>query len=130
MQPYRHGTLVVVLDCADLSRAGAFWCDVLGYQQPYTKSGKYWNLISSEPNGVELLLQCVSEVKTQKNRVHLDLRTRDLDVEVARVIAAGAHQLTETVLDENEWRWQVFADPDGNEFCILQPPDDFPWPPN
>ena len=20
------------------------------------------------------------------------------------------------------WRWHVLADPDGNEFCVLQPP--------
>ena len=129
MQPYPHGTAVVVLDCADLARAGAFWCEVLGYQQPYTESGTYWNLISSEPNGIELLLQRVPEVKTtQKNRMHLDLRTRDLDAEVTRVIEAGATQLSDTVIDENEWHWHVLADPDGNEFCILQPPDDFPWP--
>jgi hypothetical protein len=21
------------------------------------------------------------------------------------------------------WRWHILADPDGNEFCVLQPPD-------
>jgi hypothetical protein len=24
---------------------------------------------------------------------------------------------------EEGWRWPILADPDGNEFCVLQPPD-------
>ncbi len=57
-----------------------------------------------------------------KNRVHLDLRTRDLDGEVDRVTSAGATRLTPEPLLEGGWLWHVLADPDGNEFCVLQPP--------
>ena len=51
-----------------------------------------------------------------------------LSDEVGRVTAAGAQLLTTSPFEEHDWCWQVLADPDGNEFCILQPPDDFPWP--
>jgi predicted enzyme related to lactoylglutathione lyase len=30
--------------------------------------------------------------------------------------------LTVTPLDEGGWFWHVLADPEGNEFCVLQPP--------
>ncbi len=54
--------------------------------------------------------------------VHLDLRTRDLEAEVSRVTALGATVLTSRPIIEDGWAWHVLADPDGNEFCVLQPP--------
>ena len=33
MQTYPHGQVAVVLDCADLERAAAFWTQVLGYRR-------------------------------------------------------------------------------------------------
>ena len=30
-QPYPHGELLIVIDCADLDRSAAFWSAVLGY---------------------------------------------------------------------------------------------------
>jgi predicted enzyme related to lactoylglutathione lyase len=56
--------------------------------------------------------------------VHLDLRTEDLDAEVSRVQAAGSVVLTPEPVVEGGWRWHVLADPDGNELCVLQPPQD------
>lgn len=67
------------------------------------------------------MLQRVPDKKRDKNRVHLDLRTPDLESEVTRVMVLGAVQLTEQPLEEFGWRWHVLADPDGNEFCVLQP---------
>ena len=128
MQTYSHGTIVIVLDCYDLDRSATFWCDVLGYQQPHAASGNYLNLVSPVAGGIELLLQQVPEPKASKNRLHLDLRTRDLVAEADRIIAAGATRLTDEPIVEHDWQWHTLADPDGNEFCILQPPDDFPWP--
>jgi catechol 2,3-dioxygenase-like lactoylglutathione lyase family enzyme len=32
MQAYPHGTVSLVIDCAELDRASAFWCGVLGYR--------------------------------------------------------------------------------------------------
>jgi len=57
-----------------------------------------------------------------KNRLHLDLRTADLEAETARVTGLGATRLTAEPIIEHGWRWHVLADPDGNEFCVLQPP--------
>ena len=69
-----------------------------------------------------MLLQRVPDVKGQKNRLHLDLRTPDLDAEVGRVLGLGATLLTREPVTEDGWLWHILADPDGNEFCVLQPP--------
>lgn len=128
MQTYPHGTVVIVLDCHDLERSAAFWCEALGYRRPFPQSWPYLSLVSGTDRGAELLLQQVPETKHSKNRMHLDLRTPDLTAEVNRLIQAGATQLTKIPLVEHDWQWHVLGDLDGNEFCVLQPPNDFPWP--
>jgi predicted enzyme related to lactoylglutathione lyase len=46
---------------------------------------------------------------------------------VNRVTALGATLLTASPIVEAGWTRHVLADPDGNEFCMLQPPDEY-WP--
>ena len=121
--PYRGGELVIVIDCSDLDRSAHFWSAVLGYQIGQATTGPYRSL-GAQPSlaGIEVLLQRVPETKQQKNRLHLDLRTADLDTEVVRVVGLGATRLTAEPIAEDGWRWHILADPDGNEFCVLQPP--------
>ncbi len=116
-----RGDLVVVLDCSDLERAADFWTSVLGYVREGEADGTYQALVPADGAGVELLLQSVPETKDAKNRVHLDLRSRDVTTEVARVLALGATQLTPEPLAEDGWTWHILADPDGNELCVIQP---------
>ena len=54
-----------------------------------------------------------------KNRAHMDLRaaagsTRDAEIE--RALALGAAMVDDRRVDLG---WAVLADPEGNEFCIL-----------
>ncbi|HZX04772.1 VOC family protein [Kribbella sp.] len=118
---YSHGDLVVVVDVADLERAADFWTAVLGYVRA-GEPDTYLTLLPQDGPGIEVLLQLVPDRKSVKNRVHLDLRTPDLDAEVTRVRALGARQLTDAPIREGGWVWHVLADPDGNEFCVLRPP--------
>lgn len=119
-----RGELVVVIDCSDLHRAAQFWTSVLGYLDAGGSSSTYRSLLPADGVGIEVLLQRVLDEKRQKNRVHLDLRTPDLESEVSRVRGLGATPVTSEPVLEEGWRWHVLADPDGNEFCILQPPAD------
>jgi hypothetical protein len=32
-------------------------------------------------------------------------------------------EATSEPIVENGWTWHVLADPDGNEFCVVRPPD-------
>ncbi len=59
----------------------------------------------------------VPEDKVAKNRVHLDLGTADLDTEVERVLGLGASLVGHR--QEYGITWSTFADPEGNEFCVL-----------
>ncbi len=128
--PYAHGELVVVIDCADLERAARFWSAVLGYADAAgDDGGTYRSVLPADGFGVELLLQRTTDAKHGKNRVHLDLRTRDLEAEVGRVLALGASRQTAEPVEENGWTWHILLDPDGNEFCVLQPPPDY-WQPH
>jgi predicted enzyme related to lactoylglutathione lyase len=121
-QPYPHGELLIVIDCADLDRSAAFWSAVLGYTASPAATGPYRSLEPESGAGIDVLLQRVSDVKGQKNRLHLDLRTPDLDAEVRRVLGLGATLLTSEPVTEDGWAWHILGDPDGNEFCVLQPP--------
>lgn len=126
IRPVRYGgrgdtELVVVLDCADLDRSAAFWGPALGYVNR-GQSGGYLSLLPADGDGIELLLQRVPESKVAKNRVHLDLRTPDLDAEVGRLLTLGATHTMGEPANEDGWAWYVLADPDGNEFCVLRPP--------
>jgi predicted enzyme related to lactoylglutathione lyase len=122
---YARGELVVVIDCADLGRAARFWSAVLGYADAGEAGETYRSVLPADGFGVEILLQRTADVKQGKNRVHLDLRTRDLDAEVSRVLALGATRQTAEPVEESGWRWHILEDPDGNEFCVLRPPPDY-----
>ena len=121
-QPYPHGELLIVIDCADLDRSAAFWSAVLGYTASAAATGPYRSLEPESGAGIDVLLQRVPDVKGEKNRLHLDLRTPDLDAEVRRVLGLGATLLTSEPVTEDGWAWHILGDPDGNEFCVLQPP--------
>ena len=95
---------------------------MLGYVAERGSSGRYRQLAPADGTGFELLLQQVPDAKTTKNRMHLDLRVPDLEEEVARVLAFGARCVTDHAVEEDGWIWHVLADPDDNEFCVLQPP--------
>ena len=125
MQRYPHGTISLVLDCADLRRSATFWCELLDYRAEGQADGRYLSLVPAVGSGIELLLQRVPEAKTGKNRLHLDLRTSSLADEVSRAPRAGARLMTSEPLSEDGWSWHILADPDGNEFCVLQPPGEF-----
>ena len=116
-----HGELALVIDCIDLDRAAESWCTVLGLRPDGPAHGAHLGPRLVEGSGLALLLQRVPERKKGENRLHLDLRVPDLEAEVARVAAAGAMLLTEEPVDEVGSGWHVLADPDGNEFCVVQP---------
>jgi predicted enzyme related to lactoylglutathione lyase len=120
--PYRNGELVIVIDCSDLDRSARFWAGVLGYAPDTAGHGRYRSLTPEGGEGIEVLLQRVDDEKHGKNRLHFDLRSADLAAEVSRILGLGASLVTSRPVEEDSWRWHVLADPDGNEFCVLQPP--------
>ena len=104
----------IVVDCHDPQRITTWWGDVLGVA-PQHGDGYSW--LEGIP-GAPFEAMCfvpVPEPKTVKNRIHWDVTVDDL----GRLTGDGA-----TVLraQDDEIRWTVLADPEGNEFCAFVEP--------
>ena len=116
--------LAVAVDCRDAERCVTFWCAALGTEVEgrWTDAhGVEYVQIGTGDGGPLLLFQPVPEARSGKNRLHLDLApaTGTQEAEVERLVGLGATRLS----DEPEHPWVVLADPEGNEFCVLPPPD-------
>ncbi len=63
----------------------------------------------------------VTDPRTVKNRVHLDLTSSaaDRDQEIDRLLAPGARRAG--IGQAGAESWTVLADPEGNEFCVVRP---------
>jgi hypothetical protein len=70
---------------------------------------------------VGLCFMPVTDEKTTKNRLHLDLNpgTDDRQAEIERLIALGAREVD--IGQTGDESWTVLADPEGNEFCVVRP---------
>ncbi|MFI5960286.1 VOC family protein [Cryptosporangium sp. NPDC051539] len=113
--------LVVVLDCVDADALANFWTVALDYRRgPF--GSPYVRLTDPRRRWPDLLLQQVPERKSGKNRMHLDLQVVDVEAEVERLVAAGAG-VVDPAHDDDGFVTAVLADPQGNEFCVIRPPD-------
>ncbi|MET7740966.1 VOC family protein [Streptomyces sp. NPDC005385] len=94
----------IVIDALDVAGMSRFWRD------------------ATRGRTGGLALRCVpaSEPKpAHKNRLHLDLAGGvDWKAEVARLLALGARRVD---IGQGDVPWDVLADPEGNEFCVLRP---------
>ncbi len=113
----------VVVDARDCSTLAEFWREALGWRMG--GADEDGDVLLEPPAGSaeagvapDLLFQRVPEAKEIKNRLHLDLRPLDQAAEVDRLEALGATRIS--VGQEDGVTWVVMADPEGNEFCVLQ----------
>jgi catechol 2,3-dioxygenase-like lactoylglutathione lyase family enzyme len=114
--------LSVVLDCADPVSLAPFWETALGYHRVDAPEGYAALIPRPGETGPVLLLQHVPEPRTAKNRMHLDLHPEDPHAHVATLERLGARRIGSWVeeLLADGVRWQVLADPEGNEFCVVE----------
>ena len=114
------------IDCGNAYELSEWWKQLLGYADHAddpNEPGDEECLILDPESGDQLLFIEVPEGKVAKNRIHFDLRPRQggRDDEVERVRSLGA---TEVADFRGEFGpgpgWVVFADPEGNEFCVLR----------
>ncbi|MFJ2956552.1 VOC family protein [Streptomyces sp. NPDC087270] len=110
----------------DASAVGRFWAEALGWSAHSggvtTYAGPSGDLVWPDPVVLGVEVVPVPEPKTPtKNRVHLDLASTSWAHQaelVARLRALGA---TPADVGQGEVPWTVLADPEGNEFCVLEP---------
>jgi len=118
----------LVIDVNDLDRAAAFWAALLELEVSHR--GPDWVDLSplgkASGGGPVLSFQLVPERKVVKNRLHIDVA---VDPAGGGVVAAGrrAQALGATPASEvhsvEASPWQVWRDPEGNEFCLVTQAD-------
>ena len=111
-----------VLNVTDLERAIAFWTQALGYVRR-DPDGDATFAVLRDParDRSHVSLQLTDKPKAGVNRVHLDLYADDQAAEVARLESIGAARVEPWPYDAGA-DYVVMADPDGNEFCVVQLP--------
>ncbi|MEJ8661945.1 MULTISPECIES: VOC family protein [Streptomyces] len=118
----------VNIKALDHSAVGRFWAEALGWSVfsgasgVTTYVGPAGDFVWPDPVAVGIDVVAVPEPKTTtKNRVHLDLATTSAAHQtelVARLQALGA---TPADVGQRDVPWTVLTDPEGNEFCVLEP---------
>ena len=112
----------LVIDCAEPIALAQFWGAMFGTDvdsiEDEDEAPRYVDLRPRE--GVPVLrFQRVPEPKTVKNRLHLDVEVASFDDATARVESLGGRALVERGA-EYGWHFRVMADPEGNEFCLIE----------
>ncbi len=104
-----HG---LVVDSADPAAQAQWWAQVYGAAVVHDPRGH--STVEKVPGMPILTMDFVPvpEPKTVKNRIHWDVTVAD----VQPLIDAGATLLRPR---DEEIRWHVLADPEGNEFCAF-----------
>ncbi len=110
----------ITLDVQDVERMAEFWSAVLGYMSERRDDG---SILLNPPSGGEptVWLQTGATQKAGKLRCHVDLRTTDAASEVERLLGLGA--VRANVGQRGDEGFEVLADPEGNEFCVLHRTD-------
>jgi catechol 2,3-dioxygenase-like lactoylglutathione lyase family enzyme len=111
----------LVLECRDPEALARFWCEVLGFvvldrEGHDIEIGPREGFGGAQPT---IILSRTDEPKDRVLRLHIDVNPTDRgdDAELQRLLAIGARRVD--IGQTGEEPWQVLADPEGNEFCLL-----------
>ncbi|MFD0412808.1 VOC family protein [Streptomyces sp. NPDC127108] len=111
----------------DDSAVGRFWAEALGWgvssEAPgVTGVAPGGDFVWPDATAVRIDVVAVPEPRTAtKNRLHIDLASTSATHQeelVAHLKALGA---TPVDVGQGDVPWTVLADPEGNEFCVLEP---------
>jgi predicted enzyme related to lactoylglutathione lyase len=121
------GSRLVALcfDANDPLRLARFWADALHWEiddETHDEIG----LVPTDDTTFRILFLPVPEQKAGTNRLHLDLTTTSIDDQketVARLVELGARHID--IGQSPDEGHVVLADPEGNEFCVIEPDNSF-----
>jgi len=103
----------LIIDCRteDLDREAQFWSKALGYEIRPSDNPDNANYVVLDTRDGEphIELQSVEH----QSRVHLDIKTDDLEAEVRRLERLGATRVRKVKY------WWVLEAPSGHRFCVI-----------
>jgi len=111
------------IDANDPLGLARFWAGVLGWA---TADKEGIVLLPNDDTGFQIRFLPTQEPKTGPNQMHFDLKSESLEEQqqtVARALALGARHID--VGQRPEEGHVVLADPEGNEFCVVEPGNSF-----
>jgi len=115
----------IAMNARDDDAVGRFWADALGWgvdrEGPGVTNVAPVGLPYPDPAAVVIDVLAVPELKTTKNRVHVDLATTSAADQVDLVTRLEGLGATPADVGQGDVPWTVLADPEGNEFCVLEP---------
>ncbi|HEY5077851.1 MAG TPA: VOC family protein, partial [Acidimicrobiia bacterium] len=117
--------VALCFDANDPLRLARFWADALRWEIDDDTHDEI-GLVPTDNTRFRIEFPAVAEKKTGKNRLHLDLTTTSLDDQketVAKLVELGARHID--IGQSPEEGHVVLADPEGNEFCIIEPDNKF-----
>ncbi len=105
----------------DPARLARFWAGFLGWETLDSTT-----LLPPDDTGFRLRFLPTSEPKSRPNQMHFDLTSDSLEQQqetVARALSLGGQPYDAGQLPEEGH--VVLADPEGNEFCVIEPGNSF-----
>jgi predicted enzyme related to lactoylglutathione lyase len=107
----------IVINARDVERVAEFWKSLLGVEERTRTRGFVW--LEPQPGAsISLAVQQVEDPTEGRNRLHFDFGSSDAAETAKRVIGLGGRELEQHEIQG--FTWTVFADPEGNEFCVAQ----------
>jgi predicted enzyme related to lactoylglutathione lyase len=117
--------VALCFDANDPRRLAEFWAGVLGWDLA-DDGNESLRLTPDDDTGFDIrFLPCQGQ-KSGQNQLHFDLTSTSLEDQqqtVARALGLGAHHID--VGQRPEEGHVVLADPEGNEFCVIEPGNKF-----
>ena len=117
--------VALCIDANDHARLAHFWAAVLG-RETADDPDDGLVLLPNDETDIRIEFQMVAERKTGPNQMHLDLTSTSLadqQATVARALELGGRHIDVGQLPDEEH--VVLADPEGNEFCVIEPGNAF-----
>jgi predicted enzyme related to lactoylglutathione lyase len=106
---------MITFDSLDPDRLATWWAEAAGGSVVPLSPGEF--VLVALSTGLRLGFQRVDDPTPGKNRIHVDFSVEDLESEVERLVSLGASETGRHDMGD-DFRWVVFADPDGNAFCV------------
>ena len=117
--------VALCIDANDHALLAHFWAGVLG-RELLDDPDVGLVLLPRDETDLRIEFQTVPEPKTGRNQMHFDLTSTSLEDQqatVARALALGGRHID--VGQKPEEGHVVLADPEGNEFCVIEPDSSF-----
>ncbi|MGC5014360.1 VOC family protein [Streptosporangium sp. DT93] len=117
--------VALCFDANDPLRLARFWGGLLGWELADDPRDGF-TLLPGDDTGFRIRCLETREQKTVPNQMHFDLTSTSLEDQsrtVARALELGARHIDIGQLPEEGH--VVLADPEGNEFCVIAPGNEF-----